>query len=65
MSGNEIVGWGPTISEIDKLTNLFTKIYHVAPLHKIESPESSLPYKSKKIIYVPIEPSGGNGIIKN
>ena len=62
-SGNEIIGWGPTISEINNLTNLFTKIYHVAPLYKIESPASSLPYKSKKVIYVPIEPSGGNGII--
>ncbi len=64
LSDNEIVGWGPTISEINNLTNLFSKIYHVAPLYKEESPESSLPYNSKKIIYVPIEPSGGNGIIK-
>ena len=61
---NETVGYGPTITEINHLTDLFTKIYHIAPYYDTRPPQSSMCYESKKIIYIPIAPSGGDGIIK-
>ena len=42
--GNAIVGWGPTIREIDYLAQVFDRVVHVAPLHPEAAPASSLPY---------------------
>lgn len=58
----EIVGWGPTITEINHLIDRFEKIYHVAFLHEKEPPPSSIGYTSKKIEFVPLPPSGGQRI---
>ncbi|MDN3725301.1 glycosyltransferase [Aequorivita sp. SDUM287046] len=57
-----IVGWGPTISEINHLANAFEEIYHIAFLHPGNPPPSSLPYISENIKFVPLKPVGGNGI---
>ncbi|MDQ3020525.1 MAG: glycosyltransferase family 4 protein [Bacteroidota bacterium] len=54
-----VVGWGPTVREINHLTNLFDEIYHIAPLHKEEAPASSLPYESDGINFIPLKPYGG------
>ncbi len=54
-----IVGWGPTVSEINHLAEHFNTIYHVAMLHTSEAPPSSLPYLHSNIIFVPLPPSGG------
>ena len=43
----EVLGWGPTITEINYLSKLFSKIYHLAPLHDLPVPNSALPYISK------------------
>lgn len=56
---NKITGWGPTIREINNLTGLFDEIFHIAPLHKETSPESSLSYDSDKINFIPLKPYGG------
>jgi len=62
-SEGTIVGWGPTISEINFLAQRFDTIYHIAFLHEKDPPPSSLPYTSSKIIFVPISPSGGVSVI--
>lgn len=57
-----IVGWGPTISEINHLAEDFEEIYHVAVLHEGTPPPSSLPYTKSNIHFVPLKPSGGKSI---
>ncbi|CAM3435971.1 glycosyltransferase [Aequorivita lipolytica] len=61
-SDGTIVGWGPTISEINHLAKDFEEIYHVAFLHSGTPPLSSLPYTSSKIKFVPLKPVGGKGV---
>ena len=58
---NTIVGWGPTVKEINYLLNIVDTVYHIAPLHNEKPPSSSLAYASKKIIFIPLKPSGGSG----
>ena len=58
-----IVGWGPTVNEINHLLNIFDTIYHVAMLHDKDAPPSVLPYISNKIIFVPISAVGGRTIL--
>jgi len=57
-----LVGWGPTISELNHLAPHFEKIYHVAPFHNETAPSSSLPYSQSNIFLVPIQSSGGRRI---
>lgn len=57
-----IVGWGPTISEINHLAQDFEEIYHIAFLHPGTPPPSSLAYTSKNIKFVHLRPVGGKGI---
>lgn len=57
-----ILGWGPTVSEINHLAEDFEEIYHIAFLHNGTPPLSSLPYTSSKIKFVPLKPVGGKGI---
>src|SRR5690554_456136 len=58
-----IVGWGPTISELNHLTEDFEEIYHVAVLHAGTPPPSSLPYTKANIHFVPLKPVGGKGVV--
>src|SRR5690625_4539144 len=59
-----IVGWGPTISEINHLAKDFDEIHHVAFLHNVKDiPPSSLPYTAENIHFVPLSPVGGPGIL--
>lgn len=57
-----IVGWGPTISELNHLAEDFDEIYHIAVLHPGTPPPSSLPYTKDNIHFVPLKPVGGKGI---
>src|SRR5690554_4710251 len=57
-----IVGWGPTISEINHLAKDFDEIYHVAFLHPGTPPPSSLPYTRTNIHFVALTPVGGKGM---
>ncbi len=57
-----IVGWGPTVRELNHLLELFEEIWHVAVLHEGEAPPSALPYASGRIRFVPIPPFGGPGL---
>ncbi|MCB0456966.1 MAG: glycosyltransferase family 4 protein [Flavobacteriaceae bacterium] len=58
-----IVGWGPTITEINHLAAHFEHIYHVAFLHSEVAPPSAIPYCAENITFVPLPPSGGNTIL--
>ena len=60
----EIVGWEPTIREINHFSTIFDIVYHVAPLYSGNPHKAHAPYISRKIQYVPIRPSGGEGILK-
>ncbi len=58
----KITGWGPTVREVNHLTEIFDEIYHIAPLHKDISPDSSVSYKSNKINFIPLKPYGGESL---
>jgi glycosyltransferase involved in cell wall biosynthesis len=57
-----IVGWGPTIREINHLLNIFDEIWHIAVLHDSVAPKSSMAYVSDRIHFIPIKPFGGRRI---
>jgi glycosyltransferase involved in cell wall biosynthesis len=57
-----IVGWGPTISEINQLAKHFEVIYHLAFFYNESPKKSSLPYTSDNIIFVSLPVSGGKTI---
>ena len=59
-----IVGWGPTIKEINNLLKIADSIVHIAPLHKESAPDSALSYTSDRIKFVSLKKSGGKGIEK-
>ena len=55
-----LVGWGPTVNELNHLLEVFDTIYHVAMLYDgLPPPPSSLSYASDRIIFVPIPAVGG------
>jgi glycosyltransferase involved in cell wall biosynthesis len=57
-----ISGWGPTVREINHLTQIFDEIYHLAPYYSGQKdPKSSLSY-NEKIRYIPLKPYGGKGL---
>lgn len=55
----ELVGWGPTISEINHLAKDFEEIIHLAFLYDEEPKTSSLPYTKPNIRFVALPVSGG------
>lgn len=63
-SAGEICGWGPTIRELNHLTEICDELIHLAPLHNTKAPQSSLTYNSPKIKFVPLIASGGKGLQK-
>jgi len=62
LSDGTLVGWGPTITEINHLAEIFDEIFHVAMYYDEEAPESSLPYTDDSITFVPLKPTGGSTI---
>jgi len=62
---NEIVGWGPTVNEINYLSKIFKSIYHIAVFNdKKMAPKSSKNYISKNIKFIGITPTGGKSIFQ-
>jgi glycosyltransferase involved in cell wall biosynthesis len=59
--GGGIVGFGPTVRELDRLATLCERIWHLAPLHPGPPPPSALPYESP-VELLPIAPTGGDGV---
>lgn len=62
-SDGTIVGWGPTVNEINHLLEVFDRIYHVAMLYEVEAPESTMAYTDDRVVLVPLRPSGGRGFL--
>ncbi len=58
-SEDNIVGLGPTVTEINHLLEVFDTIIHVAMLHEGTPPPSALPYSSNSIRFVAIPTVGG------
>ena len=54
-----IVGWGPTVKEIDWLAQAFDRVTHLACLHDGPAPPSALPYRSDRVRCVFVPPAGG------
>lgn len=55
----QIVGWGPTVREIDWLARAFDSVIHLACLHPGNPPSSAVPYESDRIHFVGVPPAGG------
>lgn len=62
LANGTIVGWGPTITEINHLAEVFDEIFHIAMFHDTEAPKSSLPYTNERINFVPLKPTGGKSV---
>lgn len=61
-SGDQLVGWGPTVRELDYLARLFDEVVHVAPLHADPAPASMLPYAAPNLRLHAVNPAGGDGL---
>lgn len=57
--GDQIVGWGPTVRELDYLAGRFEEVIHLAILHPSAPPASSLPYTAENLRLALLPPSGG------
>ena len=53
-----LVGWSPTVHEINHLLDVFETIYHLAMHQEGPAPKSVMAYTSDRIHFVPL-PSGG------
>jgi len=62
LADDQIVGWGPTVREIDHLATLVTGVEHLAPLHPGPAPNIALPYTRSNIHLNPIKPAGGEDL---
>lgn len=62
LADGTVVGWGPTVTEITHLLDVFDTIYHVAMFQDTEAPASALPYLSDRIVFVPLPALGGKTI---
>lgn len=63
IQGN-IVGWGPTVREINEISPYFDKIIHIAPFVSEKGSiysSSFTPYLAKNIVFVPLKQAGGQG----
>jgi len=58
-----VVGWGPTIREIDQLATLFDEVVHLAPLYQENGPKSALPYTAENVRYTSVKPAGGDRLL--
>jgi glycosyltransferase involved in cell wall biosynthesis len=56
----KILGWGPTVKEINWLARAFDGVTHVASFHPGPTPKSALPYDTDKLRFVGVPPAGGN-----
>ncbi|MCB1031547.1 MAG: glycosyltransferase [Acidimicrobiales bacterium] len=54
-----VVGFGPTLRELDQLATLTSELIHVAPLYKGPPPGMALPYTNPRIRHVAAPVAGG------
>jgi glycosyltransferase involved in cell wall biosynthesis len=58
-----LVGWGPTVREIDRLATLFDEVVHVAPVYPGTAPPSELAYEAENVRVHPVRPGGGERLV--
>ena len=58
-----IVGWGPTIRELDHLASLVDELVHVAPMYDGIAPDNALPYRSANVRVRRVPASGGETLL--
>lgn len=58
-SGDRVVGWGPTVRELDYLAALFDEVVHVAVGYPDAAPASALPYAAGNVRVRLVAPAGG------
>ena len=58
----EIVGWGPTVKEVNWLARVFDSVTHLACFHSEPAPKSALPYDTDKVSFVGVPPAGGRTV---
>jgi glycosyltransferase involved in cell wall biosynthesis len=58
-SNGSLVGWGPTVREINALSPHFAQITHIAVLHNTNAPNSSIGYAAENTRFIPLHPTGG------
>jgi glycosyltransferase involved in cell wall biosynthesis len=63
LKAGRIVGWGPTVEEIDTLADCFDEIIHVACLYPDPAPASAVPYRASNVRLHAVPPSGGARLI--
>jgi glycosyltransferase involved in cell wall biosynthesis len=54
-----VVGWGPTVRELDYLAAMFAEVVHVAPVYDEPPPQSALPYTADNLRLRAVRPAGG------
>jgi glycosyltransferase involved in cell wall biosynthesis len=57
-----VVGWEPTVRELDALAAIFAEVCHIAPLHAGPPPAIARPYSSPRVRVRPVRPGGGTGL---
>lgn len=57
----QVVGWGPTIRELDHLATRFSRVRHIACMYDEPAPASALPYTADNVELVPVPPAGAEG----
>jgi glycosyltransferase involved in cell wall biosynthesis len=62
-SNGSLVGWGPTVREVNALSTHFAQITHIAVLHNSIAPNSSLGYSAENIRFIPLRPTGGKNLL--
>ena len=63
LSNDVYFGFGPTVREINELSKVFSKIFHIAPVSVKAKTDSELEY-NKNVELVPIDFFGGNTLYK-
>ncbi len=58
----QVVGWGPTVREINHLAQLFDSIGHIGCLHEGTAPPNALPYSTNRLRFIPLPPAGGTSL---
>ena len=59
-----VKGLGPTVLEINYLSQSFDQIIHIGILHKENPPESSQIYLDNKVTFIALPPFGGITFMK-
>ena len=58
-AAGRLVGWGPTVRELDYLSALFDEVIHIAPVYDGPAPGNALAYTSPRVRVRAVRPAGG------